>query len=69
MSPVANMLNAFRTILDPSNLLQSCIQDLNKVDSKYTRFKNILSCSNVDLGKWSFMLCARMTWIVVDFHE
>lgn len=37
-------------LTDPSNLLQSCIQDLNKVDSKYTRFKNILSCSNVDLA-------------------
>ncbi|KAJ2960591.1 hypothetical protein NQZ79_g4018 [Umbelopsis isabellina] len=47
---VAIMAKAFRPVLDPSNLLQSCIQDLNKVDSKYTRFKNILSCSNVDLA-------------------
>ncbi|CAO3680342.1 unnamed protein product [Umbelopsis ramanniana] len=37
-------------ITDPSNLLRSCIQDVDKVDAKYTRFKNILSCSNIDLA-------------------
>lgn len=40
---------------DPSNLLQSCIEDGDKVDAKYARFKNILSCSNIDLGESSVL--------------
>ncbi|GAB5585570.1 GTPase-activating protein [Umbelopsis nana] len=42
--------NITELIKDPSNFLQSCIQDVDKVDAKYTRFKNILSCSNIDLA-------------------
>lgn len=45
--------------LDPSNLLRSCIQDVDKVDAKYTRFKNILSCSNIDLGEFSIVNLPR----------